>query len=126
MGAIPLTGTYAEGQKLTLSNRYLDWDLVMTGATIKSTGFRNRLTGRYYELSDSKELVLTFSQARRRVEIPWWNYELGSENDHSLPDQEAGYLRGYHREDFRGEEKWKKTLNLLIRGSCGSPEPNQG
>jgi hypothetical protein len=116
-------GTYTEVQKLTLGNKYLDWDLVMTGGTVKSTGVRNKLSGQYYKLSDSKELLLTFSRAKARVEIPWWDYELGRDNDTTLPDQERGYLQGYHREDF-GKRSWGNTQNLLLRDGVsfgGSP-----
>src|SRR3990172_5970213 len=108
-------GSYSEGQKLTLSNRCLDWNLVMTGGTIKSLGLRNKLSDRTYELKDSVEYSLAFSQAKARVEIPWWRIHMGPDNDKSSSDQEEGYHRGYHLEDFRGEDEWGTTLNLLLR-----------
>src|ERR1700722_20141088 len=55
-------GTYVEGQQLTLSNQYLDWDFVMSGGTITSRGFRNKLSGRAFLFEQCKELSLTFSQ----------------------------------------------------------------
>ncbi len=63
---------YAEGQRLILSNRYLDWELLMTGGGVRSVGLRNKLSGRHYELNDSREFLLALSSARTRVEIPWW------------------------------------------------------
>jgi len=106
---------YREGQKITLANHYLEWDLVMTGGTMQSSGFRNKLTGHSYTLKDSNEFRLTFSQARMRVEIPWWNLSFGQDDDHTPPDQEKGYLQGYHLEDLAGEDKWDKTQNPLLR-----------
>jgi hypothetical protein len=106
-------GGYREGQKLVLTNEYLDWELLMTGGGVKSLGFRNKLSGHYYKLEEAKELLLTFSQAKARVEIPWWYIEPGPDNDKSSPAQEQGYLRGYHLEEFREEESWKTSHSLL-------------
>jgi hypothetical protein len=83
-------GTYVEGQQLTLSNPYLDWDLVMSGGTVASRGFHNKLSGRAFQFEQCQELSITFSQAAARVEIPWWFVDFGPDNDKSLPDQEAG------------------------------------
>ena len=116
-------GTYVEGQQLTLSNQYLDWDFVMSGGTVTSRGFRNKLSGRAFLFEQCKELSLTFSQATARVEIPWWYVDFGPDNDHSSPDQEPGYLKGHHLPDFSGEKTWKTTLNLLLRGSNTSEAP---
>ncbi len=113
--------TYAEVQKLTLGNKYLDWDLVLTGGTVKSTGVRNKLSGQYYKLNNSTELLLTFSLSKARVEIPWWDYELGRDNDTTPPDQERGYLQGYHREDLGKMEGWGNIQNLLLRDGFGVP-----
>ena len=109
-------GGYVEGQRITLGNQYLDWDLLMTEGTIRSTGVRNKLSGRYFELKDSREILLTFSGAKARVEIPWWNVELGADHDSTPPDRESGYRRGYHLETFQGDEEWDKMSNLLLRG----------
>jgi hypothetical protein len=50
------SGHYSEGEKIALSNRYLDWDLLVGDGKLKSVGFRNKLSGRYFELRDSKEV----------------------------------------------------------------------
>jgi hypothetical protein len=113
-----------EGRALTLSNKYLDWEFLMTGGSLKTLGFRNKLSGQYFKFEESQELLLTLSQAKARVEIPWWRVELGPDNDKSTPAREQGYSRGYHLPEFRGEGNWKTTLNLLLRGSessTGSP-----
>ncbi|HMD86590.1 MAG TPA: hypothetical protein VKO18_18035 [Terriglobia bacterium] len=107
---------YEEGRKLTLGNPYLDWNLVMTAGTIRSVSLRNKLTDRDYDLSDSKEFQITLSQAKSRIEIPWWYAQRGADNDRSSPDNEAGFAAGHHLVDFRGEERWGTTLNLLMRG----------
>ncbi len=116
-------GNYAEGQRLVLSNPYLNWDLLMTGGGVKSVGLRNKLSGRQYELTDSKEFSLTLSSAKARVEIPWWYGEIGPDNDRSSPNEERGSLRGYPLEDFRGAKEWKTTLNLLLRGGDAGDAP---
>jgi hypothetical protein len=114
-GESKVRGSYVEGQKLTLGNKYLDWELIMTGETIQSVGLRNKLSGRYYELRDSKEFLLTLSRAKARVEIPWWYVAMGSDDDKASPDQERGYLSGYHLEDFGREQEWGAASNLLLR-----------
>ena len=116
LGESQAQGLYVEGQKFTLGNKYLDWELVMTGGTIQSVGLRNKLSGRYYELRDSREFLLTLSRAKARVEIPWWYIAMGSDDDKASPDQERGYLSGYHLEDFRREKEWGTTSKLLPRG----------
>src|ERR1039458_1866735 len=68
---------FEEGRKLTLGNKYLDWNLLMTAGSIRSVGLRNKLSGREYDLRDSKELQITFSQAKSRIEIPWWYVQIG-------------------------------------------------
>jgi len=106
---------YERDRKLVLSNKYMDWNLVMTGESIRSEGLRNKLAGQAYQLSDSKEFEVTLSQSKSRIEIPWWYFHLGIDNDDASPDNEAGLLAGYHREDFHGEEQWDSVLNLLLR-----------
>jgi hypothetical protein len=120
----PVTeGSYVERQQLILSNQYLDWNFVMSGGTITSQGFRNKLSGRVFEFEQSRELSLTFSQAKARVEIPWWFVDFGPDKDKSSPAQEQGYLKGHHLPDFSGEKSWKTTLNLLLRGPNSSEAP---
>lgn len=116
-------GSYVEGQELTLNNKYLDWNLLMTGGSVTSRGFRNKLSGRAFEFEQSKELLLTFSQAKARIEIPWWYVEFGPDNDKASPAQEQGYAKGYYLPGFNGEKNWKTTLNLLLRGSNSSEAP---
>jgi hypothetical protein len=108
---------YEEGRKLTLGNKNLDWNLLMTAGTIRSASLRNKLSGRDYELRDSKEFQITLSHAKSRIEIPWWYFQLGPNNNSSSPDNEGGITAGYHLPDFLAEEQWNTTLNLLLRGS---------
>jgi len=108
---------YEEGRKLTLGNENLDWNLLMAAGTIRSTSLRNKLSGRDYELRDSKEFRITLSQAKSRIEIPWWYVQLGPNNDSSSPDNEVGIRAGYQLPDFLDEEQWYTTLNLLLRGA---------
>lgn len=108
---------YEEGRTLTIGNKNLDWTLLMTAGTIRSSRLRNKLSGRDYKLRDSREFQITLSQAKSRIEIPWWYFQLGSNNDTSSPDSEGGIMAGYHLPDFPGQEQWNTTLNLLLRGS---------
>ena len=110
------TQPYQNGRKLTLANQYLDWHLLMTDRTIRSVSLRNKLSGHDYDLKDSTEFKITLSQAKSRIEVPWWYLQKGADNDRSLPENEAGLAAGYHQVDFRGEEQWRTTLNLLMRG----------
>lgn len=114
---------YAEGRKIILSNPYLDWELTMTGGSVRSTRLQNKLSGRTFELNESQEIQLTFSAAKARIEIPWWRAKVGPDADTDPPDRERGYLGGYHREDYAGEADWSNTLNLLLRGVDGSGIP---
>jgi hypothetical protein len=106
---------YQEGRKLTLGNPYLDWNLIMTGGTLRSVGLRNKLSSRDYDLTDSKEFQIALSAAKSRIEIPWWYVHIGQDHDTAAPDAEAGLREGYHLTDFKEEEQWATTLNLLLR-----------
>ena len=112
-------GHTSQGEKIALSNRYLDWDLLVADGKVRSAGLHNKLSGRYSQLTDSKEFALIFSQAQARVEIPWWNFELGPDNDSTPPKQEKGYRAGYHLPTHSGDEKWAKTENPLFRQGFG-------
>ena len=106
---------YEEGRKLTLGNRYLDWNLLMTGGTLRSASLRNKLTSRDYGLADSREFQITLSASKSRIEIPWWYVHIGPNNDNASPDSEQGLGAGYHLPDFQEEEQWATTLNFLLR-----------
>ena len=106
---------YEEGRKLTLGNQYLDWNLLMTGGTIRSASLRNKLSSRDYELSDSREFEITLAASKSRIEIPWWFVHLGPDHDTASADGEEGLRDGYHLTDFQDEEQWATTLNLLSR-----------
>ena len=106
---------YEEGRKLTLGNKYLDWNLLMTGGTIRSASLRNKLSSRDYELSDSREFEITLAASKSRIEIPWWYVHLGPDHDTASARRRSGTRRGYHLTDFQDEEQWATTLNLLLR-----------
>jgi hypothetical protein len=113
---IQTQGAYSEGQKIVLSNKCLEWELTMAGGAVHSTSLHNKLSDRVFALSDSREILLTFSEAKARVEIPWWNVKVGPDPDNTPPDQERGYLGGYHLEEYREDADWGKAQNLLLRG----------
>jgi hypothetical protein len=64
-------GSYSEGQKIVLSNEYLEWELSMLDGGVQSTRLHNRLSGRWFEVRRSTEFQLTFSSATARIEIPF-------------------------------------------------------
>ncbi len=123
LGAPDIIGGYSEGQKITLSNKFLEWELTMTGGAARSTRLQNKLSGRAFEISESQELQLTFSAAKARIEIPWWRARVGSDHDADSPDRERGYLAGYHLEEYQDDADWSKPLNLLLRGMDRSDIP---
>jgi len=122
-GGVETQGGYAEGEKVVLSNEYLEWELTMGGGAVASTRLHNKLSGRTFAISDSKEIQLTFSDAKARVEIPWWKVKVGPDHDADSPDRERGYLGGFHLEDYQGDADWSTTLNLLLRGVDRSDIP---
>lgn len=122
-GGVQTQGAYVEGGKIALSNKYLDWEFTMAGGAVLSTSLRNKLSGRIFQLNLSRDVQLTFSAAKARIEIPWWNVKVGLDQDNSSPDQESGYRRGYHAEEYREDAGWGKTLNLLLRDVDRSPIP---
>ena len=50
-------GAYSEGQKIVLSNKYLDWEMTMAGGAVRSTSLHNKLSDRVFALSGSREIV---------------------------------------------------------------------
>jgi len=108
----------------TLSNDALAWDLEWRDGRLKSSRWENKLSGNSYSLSGPEEFVLTFSAARQRIEIPWWHFKFGSDQDSVSPEQEQGLKQGYHLPDT-SEEGWGATDNLLLRGLHGAgPTPD--
>ena len=119
--------TQTEGTKLTLENDQMVWEFTRSGQMIASTGLRNKLTDRYFLLSAARELRLTLSAAKERIEIPWWQCSFGSDNDSTPQDAEQGYKQGFHQKEF-DDSKWPACLNLGLRGlaSPGALALNQG
>jgi hypothetical protein len=105
---------YVEGQTITLSNSSLDWQMTMTGGSIRSTRLRNKLSGRIFDLNESSDITLTFSTAKARVEIPWWKVHTGPDQDNTDAQNEQGYIARYHSEEYREEATWGEALNLLL------------
>jgi hypothetical protein len=122
-GGIHTQGSYIEGGRIGLSNKYLDWEFTMAGGAVMSTNLRNKLSGHLFPLTHDRQVQLTFSAAKARIEIPWWNVKVGPDQDNSSPDQESGYRSGFHLEKYREDGDWGKTLNLLLRDLDRSPIP---
>jgi hypothetical protein len=101
------------GENIILGNQYLEWSIAVSETGVRSTSLLNKLTGRHIPFEDSNEILLVFSDAQARIEIPWWNVHWGKDNDPAPPDQEEGYLRGYHREAI-DDSSWQKVCNLLL------------
>ncbi len=105
-------------QVATLSNEFLVWVLVWQNAVLTSSRFENRLSGQTFTLSSVRELSLTFSAAQYRIEVPWWHFRFGPDENPVSPTQEQGLQRGYHLPDTSDEE-WGATDNLLLRSLRG-------
>ncbi len=112
-GANATRGAYAEGRKITLSNRFLEWQMEMSGGSAKSTSLHNLLSGRTFALSSNNEVQLTFSDAKTRVEIPWWHTRAVSAVAGGSPESEQGYQQGFHSPSYREDAGWGTSLNLL-------------
>ena len=103
LGRKSVSGT----KKLTISNDFLAWQLEWSKEGLRTCSFENKFSGRLFQFSAVEELGLTFSAARHRIEIPWWDFTYGPDNTPVSPESEKGYLLGYHL----------KTL-LHIGGNC--------
>ncbi len=119
-GAISAEGGAASADQrgretLVLENEHLAWEFSRSKQGIVSTGLRNKLTGRHFEFKQATELLLRFSAAKKRIEIPWWRCTFGPDGDTALPEKEQGYTQGYQRPGF-DDSKWPTCLNLGLRG----------
>ena len=114
-GGVRTSGAYADGGRITLSNKHLHWEFSMASGTVMSTSLRNKLSGRIFPLTENHQVQLTFSAAKARIEIPWWNVKVGPDHDTSTPDRESGHRDGYHSEQYRDDSSWEKALNLQLR-----------
>jgi hypothetical protein len=123
LGGVQAQGVYIEGGKIALHNKFLDWEFSMAGGAVLSTSLHNKLSGRVFQLTESRQARLTFSAARARIEIPWWSVNVGPDADNSSPEHESGYRSGYHLEEYRENADWGKALNLLLRDLDRSPIP---
>jgi len=67
-------------RRFTLENQSLAWHLETYAGGVRSTAFENKLSGRRVRLLVDHELALTFSAARERLEIPWWDFRTAVES----------------------------------------------
>ncbi|MGH2639994.1 MAG: hypothetical protein ACRDF4_12055, partial [Rhabdochlamydiaceae bacterium] len=105
----------SEEQRLALENEQLTWEFSRSNRGIVSAGLRNKLTGKYFEFKQATELLLRFSAARERLEIPWWRCTFGLDGNTASPDNERGYTQGYQNPEF-DDSKWPTCFNLGLRG----------
>jgi hypothetical protein len=103
---------------LTLSSPELKWHLEWRGRKLSSSHFENRLSGKTLSLSQVQEVELMFSASKHRVEIPWWKFTLGPDQEPVDPAQEQGVKLGYHLPEF-SDRAWGATENLLLRNLRG-------
>jgi lactoylglutathione lyase len=68
--------TEAEGGSVSLENDQALWEFALPGEP-GETRLRNKLTGRRYTFRRPSELLLTFSAAKARIEIPAWRCTFG-------------------------------------------------
>jgi len=117
-GGIPAEGPPG-GEKLVLENDEMAWEFSRAEGKIASTRLLNKLSGRSFPLGAARELGLTFSAAKRRIEIPWWRSTFGPDNEATPNDTEGGYKQGFHQGNF-DDSKWHTCLNLGLRGISGA------
>jgi hypothetical protein len=111
--------------RVELANDQLAWRLEWRDGKLATSSFVNKLSGRTFPLSEVEELVLTFSGAQHRVEIPWWKFVYGPDSQPVSPGDEQGFKLGYHLPGTPDRE-WGLTENLLLRGLRDSPRPRGG
>ena len=106
-------------ESLVLENDRMAWEFSRAGGKIAGTRLRNKLSGRSFPLGAARELGLTLSAAKRRIEIPWWQCTFGADNDMTAPEAEGGYKQGFQQGEF-DDSKWQTCLNLGLRGISGT------
>jgi hypothetical protein len=106
-------------ENLVLENDQMAWEFSRTGEKMASTRLLNKLSGRSFPLGGAKEIGLTLSAAKRRIEIPWWQSTFGPDNDLTPQTAEEGYKQGFHQTGF-DDSKWHTCLNLGLRGISGA------
>lgn len=109
---------------LTLANVEIAWNLEWSEGKLFSRSFENKLSGHSTELASVQELVLTFSTADQRIEIPWWKFQFSPDATAVPPAQEQGLKLGCHRRDY-DDKAWAFTENLLLKRLTGPKQPHQ-
>lgn len=104
-----------DGDKLVLENDQMAWEFSLASGHFASTRLVNKMSGRAFPLGGARELGLTLSAAKRRIEIPWWLSTFGPDNDLTPQDAEEGYKQGFYQKEF-DDSKWQTCLNLGLRG----------
>ena len=117
-GGIAAEGPPSE-ERLVLENDQMAWEFSRAGGKIASTRLRNKLSGRSFPLGVARELGLTLSAAKQRIEIPWWHCTFGPDNDLTPQDAEGGYKKGFQQGEF-DDSRWQTCLNLGLRGISGA------
>jgi hypothetical protein len=121
------SGAQQPPERWMLENDQIAWEFSLRDRQLSSVGFTNKLSGKRYPLRNARELRLTFSAAKGRIEIPWWHCAFGPDNDATSPEQEAGYRNGYHTPSY-DDSQWDYCINpCLPEGSeSGNLPHNQG
>src|ERR1039458_615427 len=93
-------------ESLVLENDQMAWEFSRAGGKLAAPRLRNKLSGRSFLLGAARELGLTLSAAKRRIEIPWWHCTFGPDNDLTPQDAEGGFKPGFHQREF-DDSKWQ-------------------
>ena len=107
------SGSNQPPDRWILENDQIAWEFSLQNRQLSSDGFTNKLSGKRYPLRNAKELRLTFSAARNRIEIPWWHCAFGPDNDSTSPGQESGLVRGYHTPAY-DDNRWNYSINPCL------------
>src|SRR5215472_10253017 len=111
--------TEAEGGSLSLENDQALWEFALPGEP-GETWLRNKLTGRRYTFRRPSELLLRFSAAKARIEIPAWLCTFGRPGETAAADQDSGYRGGYYQLLF-DDHAWGTCANLCLYWLDGVP-----
>lgn len=99
------------GKEHVLENEMLSWRLKETAAGVHSIRYGNKLSNRTYDFTAGDEWRAVWAASGQRLEIPWWDFQPGSEDGSIRPEEETGMSREYYSAAF-DSSKWTKVANL--------------
>jgi hypothetical protein len=105
-------------ESCTLENEWIAWDLSWPAGKLATVSYVNKIANAHSLIAHAEELVLTFSAADERIEIPWWKFRFSPDATAVSASDEQGVKQGFHRPEF-SDVQWQVTENLLLKRLSG-------